>query len=61
MNESVITEIKKRTETYCRDSKTFFSRSFQLHIENAMLIGASIVLEQSAKRFADESVDAELL
>jgi hypothetical protein len=45
MNDAIIQEIKRRARVYAEDNLRFPDSRDYLMIENAMLIGASVVLE----------------
>lgn len=53
MSECLIAEARAEADKYCRNSKQLAMRSFQGHIEAAILIGISMGLKQKKKTDED--------
>lgn len=58
MEKNTINKIKEAAALYCRDSKNYFSKSFEEHIEAAMIIGAALSANTTREK-SDLSVPVE--
>ena len=52
MDQAIIDEIERRAEQYVKDNYVLPAPSDWVHIQNAMLIGASIIFEEQSRYFS---------